>query len=123
MTETPLFDGYEPPERPNVEVLSAGQRLTLRQAENASRGVHPLTRGPLHPEASRDATRGDKRNLPFTCGSCVHRAPSEGPRDYPKCLWRPTPDARMPFVTSGPATDCRGWWPACPQYQPMEETT
>jgi hypothetical protein len=122
VTESPLFDGYEPPERPNVEVLSAGQRLTLRQAENASRGVHPLTRGRLHPEASRDAARSDKRNLPFTCGSCVHRSPCWGEHGYPKCML-PSPDGK-PYatrLTHSAASDCRGWWPACPSYEATED--
>lgn len=133
-----LFDGWEPEVRepkPSEDMtLSAGRRLTLRQAEMVADGVHPLTRGPLHPLASKhrdaDAPKGD----PFTCGSCYFRNVEKyHDSSYPKC-WLPGPVRAYrkgeagewrwetvegaPRVTHGPASDVRAWWPACPDYSP-----
>lgn len=108
-----LFPGYDdPPPASRDETLSAGRRLTARQAENVAAGVHPLTRGRLHPEASRAASREDPKGLPFTCGTCELR----DPHGYPKCLLEVA--GRRPYVTHGPATDVRAWWPACESYRP-----
>lgn len=108
-----LFPGYDPPAPPSRdETLSAGRRLTARQAENVAAGVHPLTRGRLHPEASREASREDPKGLPFTCGTCELR----DAHGYPKCLLEVA--GRRPYVTHGPATDVRAWWPACESYRP-----
>jgi hypothetical protein len=126
-----LFPGYEPPaaEQPE-EPLSAGQRLTRRQQRDVTNGVHPLTRGPLHPEATTrrhgpiaghdpDTCHGDVPcsgpRDPFTCGSCLHRDPHGFPKcDLPGPTGRPIPERH----THGPATDVRAWWPACPDYEP-----
>lgn len=113
--DLPLFDGFDPPAvASRDESLSAGQRLTARQLENVRAGVHPLTRGKLHPEASREATREDPKGQPFTCGSCQLRDPHGYPHGYPKCLLEVA--GRRIYVTHGPATDVRAWWPACPSY-------
>lgn len=111
--DVPLFDGYDdPPPPPSRDPdLSAGQRLTARQLENVRAGIHPLTRGRLHPEASTDATRTDPKGLPFTCGTCQFR----DAHGYAKCLLEV--DGRRVYVTHGPATDVRAWWPACESYR------
>lgn len=132
--EVPLFEGYDPPEPP-VEVrreeISADRRRTIRQQQDVTNGVHPLTRGPLHPEATtfrhapipgvsaaecHGAEPCSGRRDPFTCGSCVHRVDM----GWPKC------DANGPkALTHSAATDVRAWWPACMSYEPkpgLEET-
>lgn len=126
-TDVPLFEGYEPP--PIVEEppgLSAGQRLTQRQQQNVANGVHPLTRGKLHPLASRARDASAPKDDPFTCGSCYFRHVEKyHDRSYPKCFL-PDPLAGAdglarpvyPRVTNGPASDVRAWWPACPDYSP-----
>jgi hypothetical protein len=85
--------------------LSADRRRTLRQQQNIRDGIHPLTRGRLHPEASTERTREDGIRDPFTCGTCCHRKIMGG---YPKCDIGPQSRA--------PTTDVRAWWPACPTY-------
>lgn len=130
MTAEMLFDGWDPPVReplPSEDMsLSAGRRLTLRQAEQVTAGIHPLTRGPLHPLASRHRDADAPKDDPFTCGSCLFRRGREwGDYTYPKC-WLPNPqkgaDAHFAElysrVTHGPASDVRAWWPACPDYSP-----
>lgn len=120
MSEAALFDAAPytvAPVEPG-EKLSAGRRLTLRQAADLAKGRHPLTGGRLHP----DAAPADDREAPGArCGTCRFRV-SGG---YPKCRW-PDPGeyrvAKLPRVTHGPATDCRQWWPACTDWQPREET-
>lgn len=100
-----LFPGYEPELPPEVERLTDDRRRTLRQAAEVARGVHPLTRGPLHPEASREAVRGDAKGQPFTCGTCTHRIQ----RGYPKC--------DLSTMSRSAASDVRAWWPACVKYE------
>jgi hypothetical protein len=118
--DVPLFDGYEPPALASRdESLSAGQRLTARQLENVRAGVHPLTRGRLHPEASREASRDDPKGQPFTCGTCPLRR-SWGAHGYPKCELS-TPGRGFLYLTHGPATDVRAWWPACESYAGQPE--
>jgi hypothetical protein len=115
MTE-PLFGGYEPPPPPPWKDpdLSPDRRLTLRQQGEISRGVHPLTHGPLHDQASRDASRDDGGRLPLRCGSCVNRQQFQWhDKTYPKCVAHD-----RVFVKHSTATDVRGWWPACPAYLP-----
>ena len=121
MTEdVPLFPGFESPEEkfaadPLAE-LSPGQRRTLRQAGDVRNGRHPLTKGPLHPEASREAAPGGSRSKPFTCGGCKHLA-SNG--DYLKCFLPGLNGRPMPWrLSHSEATDVRRWWPACPDYEP-----
>lgn len=109
-----LFPGYDPPPGEPVGDLSAGRRLTLRQAAQVAAGVHPLTRGPLHRLASRARDATSPRSDPFTCGSCWFRETWQpGANRYPKCL---AYDGVR--VTRGPASDVRAWWPACPDYSP-----
>lgn len=124
--DTPLFDGYEPPESPTLDPsLSAGQRLTLRQAQDIATGVHPLTRGPLHPLASRERNASAPKADPFTCGSCWFRG-GQHHHDYtyPKCYHPGNLSADEwetkgpPRVTRGAASDVRAWWPACTDYSP-----
>jgi hypothetical protein len=109
--DQPLFSGYEPPER---EALSAGQRLTRRQAEHIRQGIHPLTLAytlirPLHPDADRTRTADSPQNNTPTCGSCDLRTTGGG---YPKCTEPSAPRSH------GPATDVRAWWPACTRWTP-----
>ena len=128
MTDEALFPGFEPPEAEPVEVLSAGQRLTRRQQQDVSNGKHPLTAGPLHPEATTrrhapipghpdchpDAPCSGRAD-PFTCGSCVFR---DATYTYPKCLL-PNPMTGRPWgtrVSHGATSDVRARWPACVDY-------
>lgn len=79
-------------------------------------GQHPLTRGRLHPQASRAATREDGPRQPMTCGTCVFRESHQWHnRTYPKCISH----GRV-YLTHGTATDVRAWWPACPNYLPKD---
>lgn len=113
--DAPLFEGYEPPEPIETEGLSAGQRLTLRQARDVSIGRHPLTGGAIHPQASRHRDAASPKDDPFTCGSCHFREIlGHHSRSYPKCLLPSMPSR----VTHGPASDVRAWWPACSDYSP-----
>lgn len=101
-----LFAGYEPPA---TEHLSADRRRTQRQHADVERGVHPLMRTPLHPDAPTDVKPTDGRR-PVTCGTCTHRS-LEVPhfQGWPKCGVGP--------VSRSAATDVRAWWPACPQFE------
>lgn len=120
----------EPPE----EHLSADRRRTVRQAEAVARGVHPLAlvhpTVRMHPgaDATRTATQANAHERPMRCGTCRFREQvSGGANNYPKCVWRPAsdqPDANgrhrtaPPRYSAGGATDVRGWWPACNDWQP-----
>lgn len=107
-----------PPLEP-IPMLSAGGRMRVRQQQQVTNGVHPLTRGPLHAEASRQRSAGTSgQRDPFSCGSCAHLGivGRGGPRSYAKCL---VGDGQR--VTSGPATDVRRWWPACPAYERSDD--
>lgn len=116
--DEPLFAGYEPAPEPEPQ-LSAGQRLTVRQAQNIAAGIHPLTRGRLHPLASRHRDASSPKADPFTCGSCWFREVKGGTAGrYVKC-W--AEDGKR--VTGGPATDVRAWWPACPEYTPSDRVS
>lgn len=87
-------------------------------------GRHPLTRGRLHPLASRHRDAESPKDDPFTCGSCHFRATIRyHGRAYPKCIYNPTgaPDDTLdtfPRIAHSAATDVRAWWPACPDYVP-----
>jgi hypothetical protein len=112
----PLFD-IEPVEvvKPElVETLSAGRRLTLRQAEDIKAGRHPLGRGIFrHPDTlGEEYSRDDKAGRDLTCGTCVHRVPG-GMRSFPKC---DADGGRR--ITGGPASDVRSWWSACRDWEP-----
>jgi hypothetical protein len=97
MTE-PLFDTDVGAPLPAPLPLSTGRRLTARQRLDVAKGYHPLTRLPLL--EPRDDTK--------KCGTCIHRTKG-GSRGYPKC--------DQTTITSGPATDCRAWWPACTKWE------
>ena len=114
MSDT-LFEGYEPDPVPHIDPdLSPDRRLTLRQQADIRAGVHPLTRGPLHDQADRTATRVDGRGRPLTCGTCVFRQAFRWHNQtFPKCV-----SYDRVFVKHSTASDVRAWWPACPNYLP-----
>lgn len=124
--DLPLFNGYEPEPVEDLSHLSAGQRLTARQAADVAAGIHPLTRGPIHSLASRYRDAQTGRGDPFTCGSCRFRLVEKyHDKSYPKCYLpdgNTGADAPQKYiyrrVTNGPASDVRAWWPACPDYSP-----
>lgn len=91
--------------------ISAGQRLTLKQHAAVAAGIHPLTKQQLHPDAPDDTSPTDRYKRPFTCGTCQFR---QAPWGYPKCFKDGGDGAR---ITSGPTSDVRAWWPACPDYE------
>lgn len=108
------------------EDLTAGERLRRRQAARIAAGLHPLAINGsvirLHPNAPRDAHKGDGGTYP-RCGSCQHRQMVGGhAKSFPKCLL----GYKAPLVNSAPrysqgeATDVRAWWPACTDYAPAE---
>lgn len=112
LEDPPLFEGFDPPEPVVDPKLSAGQRLTLRQAALITVGIHPLTKRAIHPEASRHRDRNSPKADPFTCGTCVFRQ-LELHHDYtyPKCL---ADNGRR--IAASAASDVRAWWPACSDY-------
>jgi hypothetical protein len=123
VTDTPLFDGYEPAEPPPP--LSTDRRRTVRQAAHVAAGVHPLTGGPIHPLASRHRDASAPKDDPFTCGSCLWRQPvHRGNWRGSKCYEPGTQGADdyeqhgPPLATHSAATDVRAWWPACQRYSP-----
>jgi hypothetical protein len=131
VTQEALFAGYDPPETDDRHhedtTLSAGQRVTLRQRADVEAGRHPLTRGRLHPLASRHRDPAAPKSDPFTCGSCAFRqVVGYHGQSFPKCLWYPPagippetlPLDRFPRVAHSQQSDVRAWWPACPDYQP-----
>lgn len=92
--------------------LSYGRRLTLLQAATLARGWHPLG-SPLHPHA---APHDDRTAPGLRCRTCTHLTHQGGcAGSYLKC------DAHT--ITRGPATDARGWWPACSRHTPDEKAT
>ena len=86
----PIDLGPEPDEK-----VSYTRRLTLRNKARLAQRLHPTGLGPTSTEG--------------TCGTCVHHRVHSGARDYHKCEFT---------ATSGPATDIRTSWPACPRYLP-----
>lgn len=114
MTDT-LFDGYDPEPQPHKDPdLSPDRRLTLRQLGEIRKAVHPLTHGPLHGQADRNATKDDGPRRPFTCGTCKFRESFLWHnKTFPKC----TAHNRV-FLKHSTQTDVRAWWPACPVYLP-----
>lgn len=110
-----LFDLDIPPRPPASEQESDTVRRTRRQAEKLARGVHPLTGRGLHEQA---APADDRDEPGRRCGNCRFRQVlGYRNRSYPKCVHGAT-DNYAPRATHGPATDCRGWWPACPDHEP-----
>lgn len=120
-----LFEGYEPPEPEIVEKLSADRRRTQRQTQLVAAGMHPLTKGKIHPLASRNRDATSPKDDPFTCGSCWFREVFQpGNRKVAKCTFGLTNEhpyiTAAPRISGGPATDLRSWWPACPDYSPSD---
>lgn len=129
--EMALFDvsPFYVPDAPSTDPsLSPDQRRTLRQREAIAAGVHPLTKGPLHPFATpKAATPKGPKTAPFTCGSCRFRdVLKHHDRSYPKCLrdliYGNHDAAKVSLnevrnVSHGSATDVRAWWPACVGYE------
>lgn len=100
--------------------LSAGRRLTLRQADLIDAGLHPLQAyGARRLEETREArfTRDDPPYQPATCGTCRLRSRGR----WPKCTYAVvspvTYAERHPRVTHGATSDVRAWWPACEDYR------
>jgi hypothetical protein len=88
--------------------VSALRRLAQHQARDIQAGHHPLTGGPLHPQADRSGRPGDPQ---LRCGTCIHRVgmTGESGRTYPKC--------DVSKMSHGAATDVRAWWPACTRWE------
>lgn len=116
--DLPLFEGYDPPRVEPIEKLSAGRRLTRRQADDIAAGRHPLTLAytlvlPLHADGDRTRTAASPQDGTPTCGTCVHRRTVDyRGKWYPKCTHDQAP------LSHGPATDVRAWWPACVRFEP-----
>ena len=117
-----LFAGYDPPEGTEIPSAtpgldngrSAGARRTARRLELIRQGRHPLRDMILHESASRDAQPSDTGRLPYRCGSCVHRILSM------RGACGAVPKCDLTTMSHSEASDVRAWWPACPQYAPIE---
>lgn len=102
--------------------IGAAAWLTLRQRALMDGGLHPLTLvldGPLrlHPDA---APPGDPRAAGLRCRMCAWHRPGR----FPKCHYPNPADRGRAYRTSqGPATDCRGTWPACETIKLRPELT
>ncbi len=102
-----------PPPKP-LHVLSpeAGgvQRFSLTTGEFVIAGILP--------DADADLSMSSPlRHL----RDCALREASSGPRTWPKCTMRHE-RGRYVYITRGPSTDVRAWWPACTAYRPAEAT-
>lgn len=120
MSELMLFDGYEPMPIPKSQEpgLSADQKRTLRQAEGIRKGIHPLTKGPVHEFGDKFAKSTDAKDLAFRCGSCVFRVVYRyHDKSIPKCR---IDDGKRDTRSAG--TDVRAWWPACPDYSAGDQS-
>jgi hypothetical protein len=117
-----------PTGRENHEKLSPDRARTLRQARRIADGGHPLDAvfpTYRHPETrGQTYSRDDERGRPYTCGSCRFRElMGAGNRTVAKCTvtrHAGEHDSRtvMPRVTGSAASDVRGWWPACVEWEP-----
>ena len=97
MTDT-LFD-LEPITTTPVVLLSAGQRLTLRNHQSIANGIHPATRQPLR--------EGNEH-----CKTCAFLFPhGDSRRRFWKCR------KHVRGFTFGAASDVRVNWPACALYE------
>lgn len=84
--------------------MSADAKRTAKQREAVAAGIHPLTKTKARPDLG-------------TCGTCRFRSTEFS---YPKCVLGAVlehPRKAGPYMTRGPATDCRKWWPACDNYE------
>jgi hypothetical protein len=121
-----LFDAapyYVPvaAEPPGAKVSDTRKR-TARQLRRLAKGTHPIAGLPLHQDA---APHDDQQAPGLRCRDCrFHQLMGGHSRAYPKCYW-PDPNryklAELPRVTMGGATDCRGWYPACTDFEPRED--
>lgn len=122
--QPPLIDLPGGPRKPG-DGISADRRRTLRQAAALNAGHHPLGMYlrhtlKLHPQAAP----ANDRNAPgLRCRDCAFWvAVSAGDHAgvFRKCLHgNPTNNLETaPRVSNSAATDCRGWWPACTDFQP-----
>lgn len=104
--EVTLFDV----DHPTGKDLSEGARRTALAMVSIARGVHPLTRLPLH----SDAAPADDRQAPGArCAGCANKTKvGHNASTYLKCA--------LVTETRGPSTDLRAWWPACTRYTPKE---
>jgi len=128
MSDPGLFEAapYHVPvkDEPPETKPSKGVRRTARFAAQLARGMHPIALTPLHPDA---APHDNRKAAGLRCKGCrFHKLFGGHAKDFPKCAW-PDPDeyrlSELPRVTNGPATDCRGWYPACTDYEPTPAGT
>ena len=103
--------------------------LLDRQRAKIARGEHPLSGVGQIPQEIPLAGDG-------TCGDCVHRRrPAYRGRPYPKCSAGATTEPRprangkgtweatiWPRAAHSESTDCRSWWPSCPDFQPKGDS-
>lgn len=108
MDEPALFD-VDQPTPPPAPAESDGVRRTKRQAALLAAEKHPLSAVVYGLRLHPDAAPYDDRQAPGRrCGNCTYRSPGT----YPKCTF-----SNRTRMSSGPATDCRAWWPACPDHE------
>lgn len=86
---------------------SADSKRHRKQEAAVAEGEHPITKGPLHPEAKREFAHGPKE--PFTCGTCWFR------RMVGKSM-KCTSYNEM-YATASVTTNCLAEFPACPRYE------
>lgn len=113
MSADQLFELDTPvPEVDPAAGMTAQRRLTLRQAQRLTQGLHPLSLMfgyiPLHTKA---APAGDRKADGLRCGTCQFRVRSM--YGYRKCVFG---DGVRTSHSTG--SDCRAWWPACTDYAP-----
>jgi len=94
---------FDVPDLPEPEQLSAGQRLTRRNAEQLARGINPATNHPFL-----------KSETPLTCGDCAHHIAVHVARTYHKC------ERHRLGESHSAASDIRVSWPACSLFTPEE---
>jgi hypothetical protein len=92
-----------------VETKESADSRRHRKQEDAVRdkGEHPITHGPLHPEAERKFATSGK--AAFTCGTCLFR------RQVGKSMKCTNFDER--YATDSVITNVLAEFPACPGYE------
>lgn len=104
--------------------ISADRRRTLRQAAALAAGHHPLGMYlrrtlKLHPAA---APADDRTAAGLRCRDCAfwRQVSGEHAGVFRKCLYGLAGNSleTAPRASRSAATDCRGWWSACVDYQP-----
>lgn len=114
MTDGALFalpPGFEPASE--VE-LSRGQKRVRLVEKRIRAGQHPLSGAgrnlPLHPAAPHTV---DRSAPGLRCGTCRWRMTRHfHNKTYPKCAF-----GEGIRITGSEASDVRGWWPACHDYE------